>query len=174
MTLTLDGFLLFAGTVVAIGWLAVGLGRLATAWAAAESRGKDLRRQQVATAKELLRNAEELEQLKQEATDAKQKIEALRAQRTAKQKEVATFVPPQAPEILVTSEYPPAKGDKAFTVTMARTGVSRTKKGPDTPLLPAHKYYLVWGGDHTAALARARQLLAGEDDYEVNGGHRFG
>ena len=150
------------GVLGAAGWLLWALNRLSAAWTAAQSRIKELDQKRVDMARDLMKVGEELIRLKQDESESGQKLAALRAQCTAKQKEVVEFAPPAPQEILVSSEYPSARDDKPWIVSLVRAGGS------------APRQYLVWAADHAGALNRGRYVLSDEPGYEIAGAQRYG
>lgn len=158
----MDSVIALVGVLAAAGWLVWSLNRLSATWTAAQNRIKELDQKRVDMAKSLMKLGEELIRLKQDEAETGQKLAALRTQCTAKQKEVAEFVPPPPQEIFVSSEYPSARDDKPWTVSLVRAGGG------------APRQYLVWASDHAGALNRGRYVLSDEPGYEVGGAQRYG
>lgn len=158
----MDSLVAIVGVLAAAGWLLWGLNRLSAAWTAAQSRVKELDQKRVEMARSLMKLGEELLRLKQDDAENSQKLAALRTQCTAKQKEVAEFVPPPPQEIMISSEYPPARDDKAWVVSLVRS----------TAGTGAAKQYLIWAADHGGALSRGRHVLSDEPGYEISGAQR--
>ncbi len=162
--MSFDGLLGVVLVAAAAVWLLWSLNRLSLTWTAAQSRIGELDQKRVDMARGLMKFGEELIRLKQDEKQTTDKLAALRAQCTAKQKELAELVPPAPQEILVSSEYPSARDDKAWLVMLVRNS------GSDAI---AQKRYLVWAADHAAALSRARHVLAEEPGYEVANAQRY-
>jgi hypothetical protein len=161
--MSIDSVVGFVGVLAAAGWLLWALNRLSAAWTAAQSRIKDLDQKRIDMARSLMKLGEELIRLKQDDAESSQKLAALRAQCTARQKEVAEFVPPPPQEIMVSSEYPPARDDKAWVVSLVRS----------TAGTGSARQYLIWAADHGGALSRGRHVLADEPGYEISGAQRY-
>jgi hypothetical protein len=171
VSFSLENFVEFLGMIAAFSWFVVALARLSRAWSVAQGRMGELKRQQTTAAKQLLKEVQEIARLGEETKEAKKKADAVRADCAAKQKEIAAMKPLPADEILVTSEYPPAKADRAWTITLNRNTTSRAKS-PDSKM-PMRRHYLVWARDHTGAVARARQILGADPDYDIEGAQLF-
>ena len=140
--MSFEGVLAMAGILAAAAWLMWGINRLMQAWAAVQARIKELDQKRVDMAREMMKFAEVMLRHKRDEKETSDKLGALRGQVAAKTKEIAAFVPPPAPEILITSEYPSARDDKAWIVSMVR---------PNAPEGNGPRQYLIWAGDHAAA-----------------------
>lgn len=156
----MDTVIAIVGVLGAAGWLLWALNRLSMAWTAAQNRIKELDQKRVDMARSLMKLGEELLRLKQDEAESNQKLAAVRTQCAAKQKEVAEFVAPPPQEIMVSSEYPSARDDKPWVVSLVRAG-------------SAPRQYLVWASDHASALNRGRYVLSDEPGYEVSGAQRY-
>ena len=164
--MTFEALISIAGILAAVVWLMWGINRLSVAWSAVQTRVKELDQKRVDMAREMMKFGEALLRHKRDEQEASEKLRALRAQITAKTKEIAEFVPPPPQEILITSEYPSTREDKAWIVSMVRPN------GADggNP-----RQYLVWAGDQTAALNRARSTLTEQAfGYEPASAQRYG
>lgn len=170
--MSFEGFLLFAVAAGSAIWLLWSAGRLNAAWLAAQKRKQELDRKRVDMAMHLMKRGEALMQLKGDDAGAAERVAALRALCAQKQKELAGFVPPPPPEIIVTSEYPASREDKAWVVLMAPAGASRPPNDGNPSDAPK-KQYLVWAGDTNAAVSRARNVITDEPGYEVHSVQRY-
>lgn len=157
----MDSLVAIVGVLGAAGWLLWALNRLSGAWTAAQTRIKEFDQKRVDLARTLMKLGEELIRLKQDEAERGQKLAAVRAQCTAKQKELTEFVPPPPQEIMISSEYPAARDDKAWVVSLVRSAGG------------GQKQYLVWAGDHAAALSRGRHVLSDEPGYEIAAAQRY-
>lgn len=164
--MSFDGVIAVAGILAAAVWLMWGVNRLMLAWAAVQTRVKELDQKRVDMAREMMKFSDVLLRNKRDEKETSDKLAALRGQVAAKTKEIAEFVPPPPREILVPSEYPSTRDDKAWIVSMARPN------GADEG---SPRQYLVWAGDHVAAMNRARTTLAEQAfGYEVANAQRYG
>jgi hypothetical protein len=163
--MSFDGLIGVAGTLAAAVWLLWGINRLSLAWAAVQARVKELDQKRVDMAREMMKFGEVMMRHKRDEAETSDKLTVLRAQVAAKTKELAEFVPPPPQEILIPSEYPSTRDDKAWIVSMVRPN------GADE----AHpRQYLVWAGDHGAAMNRARSTLADQAfGYEATNAQRY-
>jgi hypothetical protein len=165
-----DAFVLVAGLVFAGSWLLVGVARLQFAWTSATKQNAGLKQQQVHEAKELLKIAQEILRLEAEIKEARAGITAAGKQEAEKNKALVGRAAPAAPEIWVHSEFPASRRDLPWIAHLKRTGAAaRTRPAGESN----HRYVLVWAADHPGALGRARQLVATEADFEVEGLRRF-
>jgi len=163
--MSFEAVIAIAGILAAAVWLMWGINRLSLAWSAVQTRVKELDRKRVDMAREMMKFGEALLRHKRDEQEASEKLRALRAQITAKTKEIAEFVPPPPQEILITSEYPSTHDDKAWIVSMVRPN------GADEAN-PRH--YLIWAADHGAALNRARSTLTEQAfGYEPSNAQRY-
>jgi hypothetical protein len=160
-------FFLFLIAALSAAWLLWSAGRLNQAWLATQKRKQELDVRRVDMAMQLMRRGEDLMRLKGEDTGASERLSALRAHCTQRQNELAAFKPPPPPEIIVTSEYASSRDDKAWVVKLMPTG-SRT----EGEAVPA-KQYLLWAGDHGAAISRARNVIGDEPGYEIQQAQRY-
>ncbi|MBV8535739.1 MAG: hypothetical protein JO128_09110 [Alphaproteobacteria bacterium] len=164
--MTFEGVIAIAGTLAAAVWLMWGINRLSLAWTAVQARVKELDQKRVDMAREMMKFGEVLLRHKRDETEASDKLGVLRGQVAAKTKELSEFVPPPPQEILITSEYPATRDDKAWIVSMVR---------PNGADAGNPQQYLVWAGDHAAALNRARSTLADQaSGYEASNAQRYG
>jgi len=164
--MTFEAVIAIAGILAAALWLMWGINRLTLAWTAVQTRVKELDQKRVDMAREMMKFGEVLVRHKRDEQEANDKLGGLRAQIAAKTKEIAEFVPPPPQEILVTSEYPSTRDDKAWIVSMVR---------PNGADQGNQRQYLVWAGDHATALNRARSTLAEQaSGYEVSNAQRYG
>ena len=169
--MNIEGFALLAGAAGSIVWLLWGIGRLNEAWAAAQKRKVELDQKRVDMAMQLMKLGEELMRLKGTEAGDGERLTALQALCTQKQKELAEFVPPPPPEILVTSEYAASKEDRAWLVLAGRGAAARPSGSANGAA--AQKQYLLWATDHNAALNRARHVVSDEPGYEIMDVHRY-
>lgn len=164
-----DAFVLVAALVFASAWLLIGVGRLQYAWVIGTRQNASLKEQQVREAKELLKLAQEILSLEQEIKEAREGIAKAGKQETERNKALKDRPPPPATEIWVNSEFPASRRDLPWIAHLKRNGASRSR----APGASMHRYVLVWAVDHPGALGRARQLVVGDTDFEVEGLRRF-
>jgi hypothetical protein len=164
-----DAFMLVAALVFAATWLVIGLGRLQYAWVTATRQNAGLKDQQIREAKELFKVAQEILSLEEEIKEARAGIAKAAKTEAEKTKALSERPPPPASEIWVNSEFPASRRDLPWIAHLKRTGAARAA----TPGLPAHRYVLIWAADHPGALGRARQLVVGDSNVEVEGLRRF-
>jgi hypothetical protein len=163
--MSFEAVIAIAGVLAAAVWLMWGINRLSLAWSAVQARVKELDQKRVDMAREMMKFGEVLLRHKRDEKEANDKLAALRAQIAAKTKEIAAFVPPQPQEILITSEYPSTRDDKAWIVSMVRPN-GADEGNP--------RQYLIWAGDHGAALNRARSTLTEQAfGYEPTNAQRY-
>ena len=164
--MSFDGVIGVAGILASAVWLMWGINRLTLAWTAVQTRVKDLDQKRVDMARELMKFGEALLRHRRDEKETSDKLGTLRAQIAAKTKELAEFVPPPPPEILISSEYPSTRDDKAWIVSMAR---------PNSADAGSPRQYLIWAGDHASATGRARTALAEQSSgYEIANIQRYG
>jgi hypothetical protein len=163
--MSFDGLIAVVGILAAAMWLMWGFSRISAAWTAVQKRVQELDQKRIEMARGLMTIGEELIRLKRDEKETGDKLAGLRAQVAAKTKEMAEFVPPPAQEILVSSEYPSTRDDKAWIVAVARSN------GGDTA---RRRQYLVWASDQAGAQNRARTVLADQaSGYEIAAVQRY-
>jgi hypothetical protein len=157
-----ESVIAIAGILGAAVWLMWGINRLMLAWAAVQNRVKELDQKRIDMARELMKIGEELMRHKRDEKETGDKLAGLRAQIAAKTKELAEFVAPPPEEILVSSEYPSTRDDKAWIISVARPNSADPRR-----------QYLVWAGDNAGAQNRARTALTDlASGYEIVGVQR--
>src|SRR5215472_4535748 len=114
--MSFEGVLAMAGILAAAAWLMWGINRLMQAWAAVQARVKELDQKRVDMAREMMKFADVMLRHKVDEKETNDKLATLRGQIAAKTKEIAEFVPPPPQEILIPSEYPSTRDDKAWIV----------------------------------------------------------
>lgn len=169
MNLDIETFALVVGIVVFGLWLAAGFARLSAAWTVGDRRAIELKMMQQREARKLLRNVQEIQRLNDEISKAKASAASVADHQTKKQRELAAVVPPPPPAIYVTSEFPSAKRDHPWIIQLRRNATAKLRdpNGED------QRSYLLWAADHAAALARGRQILAGDRGFDVEGARRY-
>ena len=163
--MSFDGLIAVAGILAAAVWLMWGINRLMAAWTAVQNRVKELDHKRIDMARELMKFGDELLRQKRDEKETGDKLATLRAQISTKTKEIAGFVPPPAQEILVSSEYPSTRDDKAWIIAVARSNGGNP---------PSRRQYLVWARDHAGAQNRAHTVLADQaSGYEIAAIQRY-
>lgn len=164
--MSFGGLIAIAGIGAAALWLLWALNRASLAWNAVQNRVNELDQKRVDMARGLMKIGEELIRLKQDEKETGDKLATLRAQVSAKTKELTEFVPPPPQEILISSEYPSTRDDKAWIVSLAKSVNADAS---------THKLHLIWAGDHAAAANRARGVLGDQaSGYEIANIQRYG
>lgn len=165
----IDLFIVVATLVFASLWLLIGVARLYHAWQAGIRNTAGLKQQQVDEAKELMKVAQEVLRLEEEIKEARAAAEKTAKEQAEREKTIGTRPPPPATEIFVSSEFPASKREKPWIAHMKRTGANRARRPGES----AARFVMLWAADHASALNRARALVAGDTDYEVEGLRRF-
>ena len=155
-----------AGIGAAALWLLWAVNRISLAWTAVQNRVKELDQKRVDMARGLMTVGQEMIRLKQDEKETGDKLASLRAQVAARTKELAEFVQPPAQEILISSEYPSTRDDRAWIIALAKSANADAS---------THKLYLVWAVDHATASSRARSVLGDQaSGYEIANVQRYG
>jgi len=164
-----DMFIVVAALVFAGGWLMVGIARLRIAWQAGIRNTAGLKQQQVNEAREMMRLTQEVLQIEEEIKEARSGAEKAGKQKNEREKLIGDRPAPAPTEIFVSSEFSASKREKPWIAHLKRTGANRARRPGESTA----RFTLVWAADHPAALNRARALVAGDTDYEVEGLRRF-
>lgn len=169
MNFDIETFVLVVGVIVTAMWLASAFARLAGAWSLGERRARELKALQQREARTLLRNVQEIQRLNEEIKAVKANTAGIADEHSTRLKALEGVAPPPPPSIYVTSEFPSAKRDHAWIIHLRRNATAKLRDpgGED------HRYYLLWAADHPSALARGRQILAGERGFDVEGARRY-
>jgi len=145
-------------------WSYALLARLQAAWETRQRQLGELRQGLTASGLALMKDTEKIEKLQAETTRLKTTAaEAAREQKERHENVLRTTRPPP-PEVHVTSEYPPARGDSAWIADFARDS--------DEPAQPWERplgILLLWAPTQAAALAAARHLIRAHRTYRVGG-----
>src|SRR5258708_533548 len=153
--------MLYAGLAL---WLLSALARVQAAWETSQRRTSELRTTLAAAGRQLLGNVEMIQRLEDDIKRVKDNAAAAAREQKDRHQVLAKAPPSPAPEIHVTSEFPPSRKDKAWIVDFVRDS-----ELPPQPCEREPKTSLVWAPDKSAALGRARQLITEYKTYSVQG-----
>ena len=145
-------------------WAWVALGRLQAAWEKRERQFGQLRQALTASGLTLMKDSDSIKKLEAETARLKENAATAAREQTERHETVARTTRPPPPEVHITSEYPPSRGDGAWIADFERDSDEPAppwERGPATLLL--------WAPTQVAALARARQLIRAHRTYRVAG-----
>ena len=145
-------------------WLFAALGRLQTAWEISQRRTGELRFALAAAGKKLLKDLETVQKLEAEVERVKESVAAEVHEQKERHATLAASTPPPAPEIHVTSEYPPSRRDAGWIVDFVRDSPL-----PKQPWEREPATSLLWAPSQSAAIDRGRQLTREFRTYIVAG-----
>jgi hypothetical protein len=149
-------------------WLMAALARLQAAWELSQKRTSELRLTLTAAGKTLLGDVETIQKLEDEIKRVKDNTAVALQEQKDRQELIVKTPPPPAPEIKVTSEFPPSRKDKAWVAEF-----ERDSEFPPQPWERIPMTSLVWAPDNAAALVRARQVTSEHKTYRVESIRRF-
>jgi hypothetical protein len=155
--------ILFGAYAIGGMWLLLGLARLQATWEQSQSRTATLRFALQNHARQLMGKIAEVKRLENEIATAKRNVDVAKSE----QKESTDLLggpPPMPEELLVVAEFPSSKKEVAWVAEFVRLPNAPERLPSDREPEPM----VFWAHNHTAAGARARQLIAEFKVYDLN------
>jgi len=145
-------------------WISAVLARLQAAWEKRQRELGELRQALTASGLTLLKDTDRIKKLEAEAVRLTTNVTTAEHEQKERHENFVRTTRPPPPEVQVTSEYPPARGDTAWIADFARDS-----DDPPQPWERAPGTLLLWAPTQVAALAAARHLIRAHRTYRVGG-----